>query len=181
MNWTQYIPYPNNEGLGSIASVFLNDDKTLIKRYFLPGGITVNGNPTQKNEEYINFKFKTECTILKQFEGLWFMPELVEINIEKKYIIQEYCGPDLLSTGFNNIENIEDQVVKIFEYISNAGYYKLNGSMSNMTHRNGQIIMFDFKYTRRKDDFFRQYEEYAIDTWLSKISPTIVPRLKALL
>lgn len=181
MNWTQYIPYPNRDGLGRIASVFLNDDKTLVKRYFLPGGITVNGNPTKETEEYINFKFETECAILREFEGLWFMPELVEINTDEKYTIQEYCGPDLLTAGFDGIEYIEDQVVEIFEYISNAGYYKLNGSTSNMTHRNGRIIMFDFKYTRRKDDFFRQHEEYAIDTWLSDISPTIVPRLKALL
>ena len=128
MNWTQYIPYEGRgPDIGKVTSVFLNDDETLIKKYYIPGGITVNGNPTEKSEEYINQKFETECNILTEFNGLWFMPELVEINTEEKYIIQEYCGPDLLTAGFDGIENIEDQVVSIFEYISNAGYYKLNG------------------------------------------------------
>ena len=181
MTWNQFIPYPNHENLGKIASVFLNENKTLIKRYFLAGGITANGNPTKETEEYINQKFETESAALIDFEGLWFMPELVEINIKEKYIIQEYCGPDLLTAGFDNIEDIEDQVVEIFECISDMDFYKINGSLSNMTQRNGQVIMFDFKYLRPKSDEARELEEYAIDNWLSKISPTIVPRLKELL
>lgn len=181
MTWNQFIPYPNHENLGKIASVFLNENKTLIKRYFLAGGITANGNPTKETEEYINQKFETESAALIDFEGLWFMPELVEINMKEKYIIQEYCGPDLLTAGFDNIKNIEDQVVEIFECISDMDFYKINGSLSNMTQRNGQVIMFDFKYLRPKSDEAKELEEYAIDNWLSKISPTIVPRLKELL
>ena len=181
MTWNQFIPYPNHENLGKISSIFLNENKTLIKRYFVPGGITVNGNPTKQSIEYINQKFETECAALVNFEGLWFMPELVEINMKEKYIIQKYYGPDLLTTGFDNILDIEDQVVEIFKYISNMNYYKINGSLSNMTQRDGQVIMFDFKYLRDKDEESRKHEEYAIDNWLSKISNEIVPRLKELL
>lgn len=181
MTWNQFVPYPNHENLGKIASVYLNEDKTLIKRQFVPGGITANGNPTQASAEYINEKFETECSALVDFEGLWFMPDLIEINLKEKYIIQEYCGPDLLTAGFLNILDIEDQVVEIFECISDMDFYKINGSLSNMTQKNGKVKMFDFKYLRPKSEESRKLEEYAIDNWLSKISVGIVPRLKELL
>lgn len=179
--WTQFVPYPNHENLGKVASVYLNEDKTLIKRYFVPGGITVNGNPTKMSDDEIYKKFEAEANALIDFEGLWFMPDLVEVNTKERYTIQEYCGPDLLTAGFDDIPDIEDQVVEIFECISDMDFHKLNGSLSNMTKKNGKVIMFDFKYLRPKSDESAKFEEYAIDTWLSKISPTIVPRLKALL
>lgn len=181
MTWNQFIPYENHESLGRVVSLYLNENKSLIKRYFIPEGITANGNPTKQSAEYIHEKWETECNALVDLEGLWFMPELVEINLKEKYIIQEYCGPDLLTVGFEDIPNIEDQVVEIFSCISSMDLYKINGSLSNMTKKNGQVIMFDFKYLRIKDEESRKLEEYAIDNWLSKISPTIVPRLKALL
>lgn len=181
MNWEQFIPFPGHDNLGKLASVYLNEDKSLIKRYFIPGGITVNGNPTKQTEEYINQKWKNECDALTIFNHLWFMPELVEINHDEKYIIQRYYGEDLLTSGFKHIEDIEDQTVEIFRYIYNKGYYKLNGSLSNMSCRGNKVIMFDFKYLSKKHPDLKQYEEYAIDTWLSKISSTIAPRLKALL
>lgn len=181
MTWEQFIPFPGHYNLGKIASVYLNDDKTLIKRSYLPGGITANGNPTKESEEYINKKFENESWALTRFQDLWFMPELVEINYDQKYIVQRYYGSDLLTSGFNHIKDIEDQVVEIFKYISEQDLYKINGSLSNMTQNNGQVIMFDFKYLQRKTDKSKKLEEYAIDNWLSKISPTIVPRLKSLL
>lgn len=181
MNWNQFIPYRDHKNLGKIASVYLNDDKTLIKRCFHSNGITANGRPTEKSEEYIIEKWETEASALIRFNGLWFMPRLIEIDMKQRYVIQEYCGPDLLTSGFKNIRDIEDQVVEIFKYISDQGLYKINGSLSNMTQKNGQIKMFDFKYLRPKSEESKRLEEYSIDNWLSKISPTIVPKLKNLL
>lgn len=181
MNWNQFVPYRDHKDLGKIASVYLNDDKTLIKRCFLTNGITANGKPHGKSKEYIIQKWETEANALIRFNGLWFMPRLIEIDMKERYVIQEYCGPDLLTSGFKNIPNIEDQVVEIFRHISSEGLYKINGSLSNMTQKNGQVKMFDFKYLISKSEETRKLEEYSIDNWLSKISPTIVPKLKKLL
>ena len=181
MNWELYTPHTHDPNLGKIASVYLSSDKSLIKRYFVPGGVTANGIKTEQSEEYINEKFETEAKALVDLYDFWFMPQLVEINLKEKYTIQKYYGPDLLTSGFDNIPDIEDQVVDIFKCVSELGYYKLNWSLSNMTQKNGKVIMFDFKYLRPKSEEFKKYEEYAIDTWLSKISNTIVPRLKELL
>ena len=181
MNWNLYTPHLGHSTLGTVVTVYLNEDKTLIKRCFLKDGITTNGNPNLKPEEYIIKKWETEISALRRFNGLWFMPTLVEINTEHRYVIQEYYGPDLLTSGFKNIHNIEDQVVEIFKYIYGQGLYKINGSLSNMTQKNGSIKMFDFKYLSPKSEERKRYEEYSIDNWLSKISPTIVPRLKEIL
>lgn len=181
MIWEPFIPYPNHPNLGQIASVYLNEDRTLIKRHFTSNGITANGNPNGKDEDFVRTKFTNEFSALERFDGLWFMPKLVEINKKEKYVIQEYYGPDLSTRGFQDIPDMEDQVVSIFRYIWDSGFYKFNGSLSNMTKKDGQVLFFDFKYTRLKSEEMRVYEEYSIDTWLSKISPNIVPRLKELL
>jgi hypothetical protein len=50
-----------------------------------------------------------------------------------------------------------------------------------MTKLNGQVIMFDFKYMRPRSPDLKYQAIYEIDEWLSKISPTIVPKLKDLI
>jgi hypothetical protein len=47
-----------------------------------------------------------------------------------------------------------------------------------MTKRDSKVIMFDFKYTKPRSPEIKDQAEYEIDQWLSKISPTIVAKLK---
>ena len=52
MIWEPYRhPDPN---IGKVASVYLNDDKTLIKRNFLKNGITVYGRVSEQSVDFID-------------------------------------------------------------------------------------------------------------------------------
>lgn len=181
MTWTQFVPYPNHENLGSVVSCYLNEDKTLIKRVFTEGGITSNGNPNQKSKDYIEQKWQTESFILDKLSDEIFVPKLIEINHAQRYTIQRYYGPDLLSRQFDDIADIEDQICFAYRKIWDMGYYKMNGALANMTRYGNRVILFDFKYMRERSEEFRTYEEYSIDTWLSKVSNTMAPRLKKML
>lgn len=182
MTWELYTPYKNSSfDIGRISSVYLNEDKTLIKRCFGLHGITANGKISTLDKDYVDQKWLTETTHLNKFQYMDWVPELLEINYVHRYTIQRYYGPDLIIAGFEDIPDIEDQIVSIYEYFKSLNVYKLNGALANMTKNNGRVIMFDFKYMRPRTPEMKPHAEYEIDEWLSKISPTIVPRLKELL
>jgi hypothetical protein len=42
-----------------------------------------------------------------------------------------------------------------------------------MTHKNGRIKVFDFKYSFERSVDKRDLEIYSINTWVSKIDPTL--------
>jgi hypothetical protein len=180
MIWEQYVPYSDDRNMGTLVSVFLNKEKTLIKRVFEPSGITTSGIPNTKTKEYVSTKWETESYYLTKFRLMPWVPGLVSIDYKTKSIIQKYYGPDLLIAGFEDIPDIEDQVVEIYRYFNKIGVYKLNGALSNMTKRDGKVIMFDFKYMRPRTPELKDYALIEIDQWLSKISPTISKRLKEL-
>jgi len=179
MIWEPYRhPDPN---IGRVASVYLNDDKTLIKRHFVLNGITVNGKATEKSEEYIEKKWLTESYWLTRLQLMPWVPSLVSINYKERSIIQEYYGPDLLISGYKDIPDIEDQIVEIYQYFKEINVYKLNSALSNMTKKDGKVIMFDFKYMKERTEELKPHALFEIQEWLSKISPTMVPKLEALL
>jgi hypothetical protein len=178
MTWEPYRhPDPT---IGRVVSVYLNEDKTLIKRYFIPNGITVNGKVTEQTPEYIEQKWITETNTLLRFQNKEWVPKLVDINYEERYIIQEYYGLDLMLRGFDDIPDIEDQVVEIYKYFKEINMYKLNGALPNMTKLNGKVIMFDFKYMRERSPELKPYALIEIHEWLSEISPNISKRLEEL-
>lgn len=181
MIWEPYIPYPNHENLGVIASVYLNEGKNMIKRSYQINGITSSGKPSEKSLERIEIKWLAETEHLLRFENKPWVPELIDINYNERYIIQKYYGPDLLIQGYDDIPDIEDQIVEIYQYFKEINVYKLNGSMANMTKKDGKVIMFDFKYMKPRLERLKVYAIREIDEWLSKITPTISPRLKALI
>lgn len=181
MNWNLYTPHLGHASLGTIVTVYLNEDKTLIKRKFTSGGVTVSGNPNRASEEYIEDRWQNEVAGLIQLNEIPWVPKLIEINVDEKYVIQEYYGPDLLTQGYKDIPDIEDQIIEIYKYFKEIDVYKLNGSLSNMTKKDGKVIMFDFKYMRKRSDDLIPYAVQEIDLWLSKITPTISSKLKALL
>lgn len=180
MIWEPYRNHPDPT-IGRVVSVYLNQDKTLIKRYFIPNGITVSGKATEYSLEYIEQKWITETNTLLRFKDKEWVPGLIDINYQEKYIIQEYYGPDLQIRGFEDIPDIEDQVIEIYKYFKEINMYKLNGSLPNMTKLNGKVIMFDFKYMKERSPELKPYALVEIREWLSEISPTIVPKLESLL
>ncbi len=182
MTWELYTPYKESSfHMGTICEVYLNAEKNLIKRSFKLNGITASGKPSTRTQEYIEEKWLNEVYYLTKFQLMPWVPELVSIDYQSKSIIQKYYGPDLIIAGFDDIPDIEDQVVSICSYFKDIDVYKLNNSLSNMTKLNGQVIMFDFKYMRPRSPDLKYQAIYEIDEWLSKISPTIVPKLKDLI
>ena len=190
MNWIPYTPYkdtprpPDNHYLGQMANVYLNEDRTLIKRTYNLNGVTVNSNPSEHSPEKIQQKWEREYRWLNEFNGEFFMPELVDIDFDGRWTIQKHYGPDLLIQGFSHVPNIEDQIIKIYEFFKEKNVYKKNGSLSNMTHDNGRLVAFDYKWMVTRDtpdELHRKWEEMSIDLWLSKINKDLVPKLKALL
>ena len=195
MNWVKFTPYKNapkdplGHDLGQIANVYLNEDKTLIKRTYNHIGVTVNNNPSEYSKDFIYDKWCREYKWLNEFNGMFFMPELIDINFEEAWTIQRYYGPDLLTQGINTIPDIEDQVLKIYKFFKDRNVYKKNGSLSNMTHDNGRLITFDYKWMVERDeihfsgniDHHKNWEITSFELWLSKINPDLVPKLKALL
>lgn len=189
MNWHPYIPYKNTprpaDGhyLGQIASVYLNDDQTLIKRTYNLNGVTVNDSPSEYSAEFIKERWAREYRWINEFNGEFFMPELIDANYDEGWTVQRYYGSDLLIQGTSQIPNVEDQVLDIYKFLKEKEVYKKNGSLSNMTHDNGRLIAFDYKWTVPRDTpgDHKELEERSIDLWLSKISLDLVPKLKALL
>ncbi len=182
MTWELYTPYKDSSfDMGSVCEVYLNPEKTLVKRIFKYEGITVSGKQSTRSKEYIEEKWLAESYYLTKFQYETWAPKLVAIDYSERSIIQEYYGPDLIIRGFDDIPDIEDQVVNICTQFKQMNVYKLNSSLSNMTKLNGRVMMFDFKYMRPRAPEFKYQAEYEIDHWLSKISPTIVPKLKDLI
>ena len=78
MNWHPYIPYKNTprpaDGhyLGQIASVYLNDDQTLIKRTYNLNGVTVNDSPSEYSAEFIKERWAREYRWINEFNGEFF-------------------------------------------------------------------------------------------------------------
>lgn len=182
MTWELYTPYKDcSFEMGRVVSVYLNPDKTLIKRVFQLNGITVSGKKSTATKEYVDQKWAAETYYLTKLQLKPWVPELVSIDYVERSIVQRYYGPDLLTTGFDDIPDIEDQLVDIYRYFKDINVYKLNSSLSNMTKRKGQVVLFDFKYMRQRSPELKYQAEYEINEWLSKISPTIVPKLKELI
>lgn len=190
MKWEKHTPYkgvkPPADGhyLGQMANVYLNEDKTLIKRKYNHVGVTVNDEPSKHSRDAIAERWAREYRWLNEFNGMHFMPELIDIDFDGGWSIQRYYGPDLLTQGTSEIPNVSEKTLEIYKFFKEKNVYKKNGSLSNMTHDNGRLIAFDYKWMVTRDNpnpVHKQYEEYSIDTWLVRIDPSLVPKLKALL
>ena len=190
MTWNK-LHFPVKK-TGTIAEVYLNEDKTLIKKVFKVGGITVSGEATEFTEEQINRAFENEVHWLKTLKGKW-VPELVQVgrffdkdgNSEGNMLIQRYYGTDLLEnymskTLWDDVPNITEQVIEMYEFFKENNVFKRNGSLSNLTMHNDQLIAFDFKWARVRpegiDLEIRSYNE-----WLCKIDRSLPTILKEMI
>ena len=166
--------------MGKLSSVYLNEDNTLIKRNLDINGITASGKPSILTKDEADQHWFNETYYLTKFQFMPWVPELVSIDYQNRTIIQKYYGPDLLIQGFDDVPDIEQQVLEIYKYFKEINVYKFNSSLSNMTKHNGTIMLFDFKYMSARSPELIPYVSREINEWLSKISPTIVPKLMEL-
>ena len=182
MTWKLYTPYKDAFfSMGILSSVYLNTDESLIKRVFTTNGTTVSGKPSTLTKDQADEMWYNETYYLNKFQLMSWVPELVSIDYNNKTIVQRYYGPDLLIRGFDDVPDIEEQVLEIYKYFKQINVYKQNCSLSNMTKHNGTVMMFDFKYMRPRSPELLPNVEREINEWLSKISPTIAPKLKELI
>ena len=180
MTWEPFFPHRNHHKLGTVASLYLNDDKTLIKRYYVNDGLTCSGNKIYKKDQFLYRRWKAEVTYMKMFQGMRWAPRLVDYSEAERSITLEYYGPDLLQQSYSNM-NIEDQIIEVYRHFRDIGVYKYNGAKANMSRKGNQLIVFDFKWMTKRRQRFKQCAEYEIDTWLSKINSDLIPVLKEMI
>lgn len=178
--WEPFFPHYNHHELGSVASLYLNKDKTLIKRHYVNNGLTCSGNIVNKKDLFLYRRWKCEVTYMKMFQDMRWAPRLVTYNESDRSIVMEYYGPDLLQQSYKNM-NIEDQIIEVYQHFKNTGVYKFNGAKANMSRNGNQLIVFDFKWMTKRRKRFQHCAEYEIDTWLSKINRDLIPALKEMI
>jgi hypothetical protein len=174
----------NNGSRGSAAEVWVDEDAGLCKKFYKPNSITITGKkPIDSSMDGLTSLFNTEIywsTKLKSDKVI----ELYEYGELKNepgfYLIQEWTNPDLLTwykptkTRLNHIiPDASEQIVEIFKFFKENNIYKINNAMANMTHKNGKIKVFDFKYSFERSEDKRELEIYSINTWVSKIDPNL--------
>ena len=178
--WEQFFPHANHPNLGTIASIYLNKDKTLIKRQYVNGALTCSGNFVNKKDLFLYRRWKCEVTYMEMFQGMRWVPKLVSYNETDRSIVMEYYGPDLLQQSYENMD-IEEQIIEVYKHFKDVGVYKYNGAKANMSRNGNQLIVFDFKWMTKRRKRFQQCAKYEIDNWLSKINPDLVPVLKEMI
>ena len=64
----------------------------------------------------------------------------------------------------------------MYKFFKSHNVFKRNGSLSNLTHNNGQLIAFDFKWAKvRPDGLDMEIKSYK--EWLNKIDPSLTGKL----
>jgi len=165
-----------HEGVGTLVNVAIDNQNSIIKRTF------------RQNKKYndIDAKkfFENEVKWLETLESRW-IPETVYIDYNEQSITQKYYAPCLLDFHLDKkylefIPDIVEQVVEMYEFFKLKKMFKRNGSLSNMTHNNGQLVAFDFKWATVRPKGISM-ELYSYNTWLSKIDPSLPKRLKEII
>ena len=163
---------------GTIAEVYLSDDNTLIKKIYREDGITVSGKTTTYTIGQIKDAFENELYWLKELESKW-VPELVDSG--DNWLTQKYYGPDLLEnymskTLWEDVPSISNQVIDMYKFFKEKNVFKRNGSLSNLTVHNGQLVAFDFKWARKRPTGI-EMELKSYNEWLVKIDPDLTKTL----
>ena len=170
-----------HDGVGTVVDVEIDYNANIIKRSFHEGSVTVNGTQHEyKNDEVTEF-FENEIYWLQELKSKW-VPELIDIDYAKKEILQKYYGPCLLDSYKNKkyliyVPDIKKQIIEMYTFFKEKNVYKRNGSLSNLTHNNGQLIAFDFKWAKQRPKG-KKMEIFSYDTWLVKIDKTLPAKLK---
>ena len=147
-----------------------------IKRTFSPFSITVSGIPTKFSPDEIKQFFENEKFWLKELESEW-LPKTLEIGDD--FVIQEYTQPALIEQ-MPRLPDIKDQLIEMYRFFKQKNVFKRNGSVSNLTMRNNQLVAFDFKWAKERP-IGLEMELKSYDEWLSKIDSSLKEELRALI
>ena len=167
-----------HHGVGTIVDVSIDVSSGLIKRTFQPGSITVGNKVHEYNHDQVKGFFDNELKWLETLKSEW-IPETVEVG--DNFIVQKYYGPCLLDFKPNKeflkyVPDIVEQVIEMYKFFKSHNVFKRNGSLSNLTHNNGQLIAFDFKWAKvRPDGLDMEIKSYK--EWLNKIDPSLTGKL----
>lgn len=129
-------------------------------------------------EEHNEKFMMKEIYWLKYLESKW-VPELIEVG--PNFVSTRYYGPDCLELWKQNkLPDITEQVVEMYKFFKEKNVFKLNGALSNLTLNGDQLVAFDFKWARERDNnTVSEIESY--EKWLSKIDIDLVERLKCMI
>ena len=70
------------------------------------------------------------------------------------------------------IPDIKEQVIEMYAFFKENNVFKRNGSLSNLTVHNGQLMAFDFKWARVRPEGI-DLERRSYDEWLCKIDKSL--------
>ena len=168
---------------GSLAEVWIDQRAGLVMKLYKPNGTTITGGPPHyRDMDTIRRMFENEISWSTRLRSKHVL-EIYEHGELKDgpgfYLLQEYVGPDLLhyyrkdTRLLEAIPDASDQMIELFKFFRHHGVYKINNAMSNMTISDGQIKAYDFKYAVSRTPETRDKEIHSINTWISKIDPTL--------
>ena len=181
MSWKQLKS--SHEGLGTIVNVLVDEDQGLISRTFQAGSLTVSGKEHEYTQEQVNEFYQNELYWLDKLKGKW-LPELIANNNETQTIIQRYYGPcllDYLHTDLHTrIPDLKEQMVEMYAFFKDNNVFKRNGSLSNLTYNNNQLIAFDFKWAKERPEGL-EMEKHSYHNWLNKIDPKLPELLELMI
>ena len=164
-----------HDGLGTIVNVLVDEEQGLISRTFQAGYQTVSGKKHEYTQEQVNEFYQNELYWLDKLNGKW-LPEFIANNDETQTIIQRYYGPcllDYLHTDLHTrIPDLKEQMVEMYAFFKDNNVFKRNGSLSNLTYNQGQVIAFDFKWAKERPDGI-EMEKHSYTNWLNKIDPEL--------
>lgn len=166
-----YYNLDNFTQVGTLIYVEINKDAGLIRRTYSDQLPCVSGevNPFNQTKKEISDAFNNEIAWLTKLDGSKFLPELVSYDLDSQSIVQKYYQPSCLLTG--KIPSVEE-VVELYYFFKSHNINKINGSLSNMSYNDSQLIAFDFKYTKERPvDNVRELHSY--NTWLIKIDQSL--------
>ena len=181
MTWKKVLS--THDGIGTIVDVRLNEKEMLIERTFKEGSITASGQQHHFNADQVKQFYENEIYWLDKLSSKW-VPETVSVDTKKQTIVQKYYGPcllDYLHTDLHErIPDLKEQIIEMYAFFKQHNIFKRNGSLSNLTYNNGQVIAFDFKWTKQRPDGL-EMELHSYKNWLNKIDKTLEHDLEAML
>ena len=63
-------------------------------------------------------------------------------------------------------------MVEMYAFFKDNNVFKRNGSLSNLTYNNNQVIAFDFKWAKERPEGL-EMEKHSYHNWLKKSAPKL--------
>ena len=182
MVWEKFIT--SNSGIGTVVDVSIDYTSGLVKRKFDVNTITVEGKAHEYTKDQVQACFDRDVHWSNVLKSKW-VPELIHVDIAQRTIIQKYYNSCLLDYPpikdiTKTFPQLEEQIIEMYTFFKKHNVFKNNGSLSNLTHNEDQIIAFDFKWATKRPEGLEN-ELHSYDTWLSKISNTLPQKLRDIL